>query len=353
MEAKFLIPILLSPCAQLSWQLSLQSCLKIVTVSSWRQKLSCNLHLLCAAQEVPLPLPDLEVVFGRQLQLHGGALNWTACTVTLAGHSALAPVKLHQLLSNHQQLGITSPLVQTSIFRVKPRWHYFGLHWELPKGKSRFEEQTGRQRLAVNSSLSKLGQNLQSSREQGSFHLPKGHRSWRSWVLLSFFFTCSGDNSNGKDSFPSSYFQQLVLEVNLLCSGVSPAKELSCPVFSTLRNFLTTSGRGLEKGEQHSSAHEAQEALICHQHSSGRSWYLLEPRIPRKRHSQIQNRELVQNKSQLTGWPWSQLIIYVFISTHASFLQNRGRVLHDFPVNLQPKSWCWDNSQYSEIKELW
>lgn len=38
--------------------------------------------------------------------------------------------------------------------------------------------------------------------------------------------------------------------------------------------------RRLVRGMQHSSAHEAQEALICHQHSSGRSWYLLEPRIP-------------------------------------------------------------------------
>lgn len=36
--------------------------------------------------------------------------------------------------------------------------------------------------------------------------------------------------------------------------------------------------------------------------------------------------------------PMSQLDIYVFISTHASFPQNRGRVLHDFPANLQPKS---------------
>lgn len=36
----------------------------------------------------------------------------------------------------------------------------------------------------------------------------------------------------------------------------------------------------------------------------------------------------------------SQLNIYVFIFTHASFPQSREGVLHDFPINLQPKSLC-------------
>lgn len=48
----------------------------------------------------------------------------------------------------------------------------------------------------------------------------------------------------------------------------------------------------------------------------------------------------------------SQLNIYVFISSHALFPWNRERVLHDIPVNLQPKSLCWGNNPYWEIKEL-
>lgn len=51
----------------------------IWTVGSWKQKLSCKLHLFCAA-EVLLPLLDPQVVFGGQLQLNWGApclCSWT------------------------------------------------------------------------------------------------------------------------------------------------------------------------------------------------------------------------------------------------------------------------------------
>lgn len=105
-EAKFLFPSFLPvPSCHDTSHCKLVS---IWTVSSWRQKLSCNLHLLCAAQEVFLPLLDPQVMFGRQLQLKLGSsmslqLNCRACTVILEGHSALAPVKLHQLVSNHQE----------------------------------------------------------------------------------------------------------------------------------------------------------------------------------------------------------------------------------------------------------
>lgn len=75
---------------------------------------------------------------------------------------------------------------------------------------------------------------------------------------------------------------------------------------------------------QHSSAHEAQEALICHQLAvvgCGISW---SQGSHNERHSQIQNRELIQSKTNSLGGLgkhlMSQLNIYVFVSIHAALL---------------------------------
>lgn len=157
-------------------------------MNSWRQKLSCNLYILLAVQEVLLSRLDPQMVFGRQLQHKQGSwmslqLNSRACTVhnrqwSWEGTQPPAPVKLHQLVLNHQVLGINSPCVQPPIFRVNPRrGHWFWLHWELPKGKARSVEQTEGQGLACTPALSKLDRNLQSSSGWDSSHIPRGPRS--------------------------------------------------------------------------------------------------------------------------------------------------------------------------------
>lgn len=85
---------------------------------------SCNLHLLRAAEVLP-PLLDPQAVFGGQLQLNWGApclCSWTESMHSDPGRAlSTCSCKVGELVSNHQELGITSPPVQTPIFRVKPR----------------------------------------------------------------------------------------------------------------------------------------------------------------------------------------------------------------------------------------
>ena len=114
------------------------------------------MYILHAVQEVLLSRLDPQMVFGRQPQHKQGSwmsprLNSRACTVrnrqwSWEGTQPAASVKPHQLVLNHQELGITSPCVQPLFFRAKPRrLHWFWLHWELPQGKPKSVEQTERQ----------------------------------------------------------------------------------------------------------------------------------------------------------------------------------------------------------------